>query len=258
MNDLQLVDWILLGIVAFLAGNVNAIAGGGSLLTFPALVAVGLPPVSANVTNSVALVPGYGGGVIGYRAELQGQRHRVRSLTPVAVVGAIVGAVVLLTTPDAIFDAIVPVLVLGASVLLLAQPILQRRLTGGVSDGTARHTDSTGAGVLTTVFVSAVYGGYFGGVLGVILLAALGLALHEDFQRLNALKGVLQFAINLAAVGVFVFFAPVQWWVVALMAPLSAVGGWTGSRMARRIPATRLRLGVGVLGIVFALLLAVF
>jgi len=247
---------ILLAVAAFLAGGVNAIAGGGTLLSFPALIAVGFPPVTANVTNTLALVPGYLGGIAGYRRELTDQRARIRLLLPPAFVGSMIGAVLLLTTSERVFKALVPVLVLLAASLLLAQPRLQRRFARtNVDTGAVEPFHHDGASMLA-VFIAGIYGGYFGGVLGVILLAALGLTVSDHLQRLNALKSVLQFVINMSAVIIFAIWGPVQWWIVALMAPLSLIGGWTGARFARRLHPTTLRTVIGIYGIACAVILA--
>lgn len=247
---------VLLAAIAFLAGAINAVAGGGSLLTFPALLALGFPPVTANVTNTVSLVPGYAGGIAGYRRELTDQHHHIRLLAPVSIIGALVGSAILLSTSTEIFTALVPVLVLAASLLLLAQPALQRlvirRHPAGADGGFVEHRGPSMVGV----FLAAIYGGYFGGVLGVILLAVLGIFLGDDLQRLNALKTVLQFVINMIAVVIFALFGPVQWFVVLLMAPCTLAGGWTGSHFARRLSPNLLRRSIGVYGIVCAVVLA--
>lgn len=256
MDHVSAAGVVALGAVAILAGAINAVAGGGTLLTFPTLVAVGLPPVQANVTNTVALVPGYIGGIAGYRRELDGQSRNVRFLLPVAMAGALVGATVLLVTSTKVFAVLVPVLVLGASLLLLAQPRLQRRLRR-IHPETGEPTNVERRGLTAVcVFLAAVYGGYFGGVLGVILLAVLGITMTDRLQRLNALKSVLQFATNGVAVIVFALFGPVQWWLVAVMAPLSLLGGWLGSHGARRLHPNVLRAAVGSYGIVCAFVLA--
>ena len=257
MHDVSALELVGLGVIAFLAGGINAVAGGGTLLTFPAMVAAGMPVVAANVTNTVALVPGYVGGIAGYRRELDGQSATVRRLLPVAVAGAAFGATLLLVTSTRVFSLIVPFLVLGASLLLLAQPILQRRLqrphrrTGEPRSGDRRVLLGVG------VFLAAIYGGYFGGVLGVVLLATLGITMTDHLQRLNALKSVLQFSINGVAVIVFALFGPVRWWIVLVMAPLTLLGGWSGSRAARRLRPEVLRWTVGTYGIVCAVVLAI-
>ncbi len=247
---------VLLAVTALLAGVINAVAGGGTLLTFPALLAAGLSPVTANVTNTVALVPGYIGGIAGYRRELDGQQARIRTLLPFAFAGSLLGAALLLTTSERIFKFLVPILVLVAALLLLLQPRIQRRLT-------SLHPE-TGDIVVTDhdiatrigVFLAAIYGGYFGGVLGVILLAVLGITLSDHLQKLNALKSVLQFSINIVAVVIFALWGPVQWWTVLLMAPLSLLGGWIGARVAQGLKPSLLRSIIGMYGIVCAVVLA--
>jgi len=257
MDHLSAGGVVLVALASLVAGAINAVAGGGSLITFPTLLALGFPPVTANVTNTVALVPGYVGGIAGYRRELRGQRSKILLLLPAAFVGAVIGAAILLTTSSRIFRGIVPVLVLGASLLLLAQPAIQRRLTRLHPEtgeaNIAEHDITSFLGVM----VAAVYGGYFGGVLGVILLAILGLTMTDHLQRLNALKSVLQFAINIVAVVIFAIWGPVQWAVVLLMAPLSLLGGWLGSHYGRRLPPAHLRRFVGVYGVGCAITLVV-
>lgn len=256
MEHIGALGIVALGAVAMLAGAINAVAGGGTLLTFPTLVALGLPPVSANVTNTVALVPGYLGGIAGYRRELDGQSANVRRLLPVAVAGALVGATILLVTSTKVFAVLVPVLVLGASLLLLAQPRLQRRLRKLHPETGEPLMEERRGLTAISVFLAAIYGGYFGGVLGVILLAALGITMIEHLQRLNALKSVLQFSINGVAVIVFALFGPVHWWLVLVMAPLTLLGGWLGSHGARRLSPDVLRAVVGTYGIICAIVLA--
>ena len=255
MDHLSAGGIVLVAFVSLLAGAINAVAGGGSLITFPTLLALGFPPVTANVTNTVALVPGYIGGMAGYRRELGGQRAKVFMLLPAVVVGAVIGATILLTTSSRIFRGVVPFLVLAASVLLLAQPSIQRRLTRlHPETGEAINAEHDVVSILGVLF-AAIYGGYFGGVLGVILLAILGITMTDHLQRLNALKSVLQFAINLVAVVIFAIWGPVQWAVVLLMAPLTLAGGWLGSHFGRRLQAAHLRRFVGVYGLGCAVVL---
>jgi hypothetical protein len=244
-----LVFLLLAGLVA---GGVNAVAGGGSLLVFPALLAVGFPPLAANVTNSVAQWPGYVGMVAGNRTELRGQRRRIVLTSIVAVVGSAVGCVLLLTLPGAVFDAVVPILVLLASVLLGLSPWIKRWI-GAPEAGSPDRT----AVLLPAVFLAAVYGGYFGGALGVILVATLSLCAHDTLVRLNALKGLLSLVIASVTVAIFAFGAPVNWLAVALLAPTTLVGGFLGARVARRLPEDVLRWSVVVLGIAVGIYLLV-
>jgi uncharacterized membrane protein YfcA len=257
MDGLGLGDGVFLGFVSFVAGAINAVAGGGSLLTFPALIAAGLPPVSANVTNTVALVPGYIGGIAGHRRDLEDQSRHVRMLLPVAFAGALIGAVILLTTSTRLFSILVPILVFAAAVLMLVQPVIQRRLRRLHPETGEPLVVERDRATMLGVFFAAIYGGYFGGVLGVILLAVLGLTLTDSLRRLNALKTVMQFSINIVAVVIFAFFGPVRWWIVLIMAPLSLLGGWAGSHLSRRVDPGILRWCIGIYGIGCSIVLAV-
>jgi uncharacterized membrane protein YfcA len=247
-------DVALLAGAGLVAGAVNALAGGGSLVSFPALLAVGYPSVQANVTNTVALFPGYAGSVAGGRRELVGQSGRIRSLAVTSVLGAVVGAVLLLTTPGDVFRRVVPYLILMACALLLVQPRLKalvQRRTG--SDGAAHRS----APLQATVFLASVYGAYFGAGLGVMLLGLLGVFLSERLQQVNAVKNVLSLIINTVALVAFGLFGPVAWSAVLVVALASLVGGFGGARLARRIPAGALRVAVVVYGVVIAVVLLV-
>lgn len=238
---------LLLIIAGFVAGAINAIAGGGSLISFPALLSVGYPAVDANVTNTVALVPGYVGGSLGYRKELEGQRDRVRFLGGLSVVGGLVGAILLLISPGSVFKEIVPWLIIFACLLLAAQPLVTRFVTDHSEGGeVARPVQAVAQ------FLAAVYGGYFGAGLGVMMLAFLGVFLHDTLQRLNALKGVLSLFVNLISAIFFAFFGPVAWIAVLLMAVASLAGGNVGVMVARRLNPTVLRSVVVVFGLVVA------
>jgi uncharacterized membrane protein YfcA len=236
--------------VAFLAGGINSIAGGGSLILFPTLVALGLPPVDANVTNSVAQWPGYLGGVAGFRGEYVGQRGRLIRFGAMAVLGGIAGCVLLLTTPSSAFDVVVPILVLLASLLLAVQPLLTKRLKR--EEDTAAHRDP--AWLYVAIFLACVYGGYFGGALGVILVGVLGLGLHR-LKLANALKSALSLITATVTVIIFGIFGPVHWLVVAVAAPASLLGGFLGARIATKIPATPLRIMIVVFGVAVSIYL---
>jgi uncharacterized protein len=246
------VDLVIAAGVAFLAGVINSIAGGGSLILFPTLVALGLPTVAANVTNSVAQWPGYLGGVAGFRSEYAGQRGRLLRLGLVALLGGTAGSVLLLTTPSEAFDVVVPVLVLLASLLLAVQPLLTKRLKRGEDDGARRDP----AWLYVALFLATVYGGYFGGALGVILVGVLGVALHR-LKLANALKSALSAVTATVTLVVFGFFGPVEWIVVAVAAPASLVGGFLGARIATRIPATPLRVLIVTFGVAVSIYLFV-
>ena len=243
---------LLLAAAGFAAGSINAVAGGGSLVSFPALVASGLTPLAANVTNTVSVWPGYLGSVAAYRGEIAPQRQRASALAATAVAGGAVGSVVLLTAPDAVFESIVPVLIVLGCVLLAVQPrvsemIARRRAAGGRRRTVDLHV---------ATFCAAVYGAYFGGGLGVILLAVLGIFLAEHIQRINGLKSLLSLVINTVALVAFAVFAPVAWASVAVVAPASLAGGYLGAGVARRLGATTLRWTVIGFGLVVATWLA--
>jgi uncharacterized membrane protein YfcA len=243
---------LLVAGAGLLAGAVNAIAGGGTLISFPALLATGQSALSANITSTVALVWGWAGGTFAYRPELRGQRERVIRLSVPAVIGGIGGAVLLLNTPADSFRAVVPYLVLLACALLAAQPYLGRLLTRqrGAHD---RITPD----VYLVVLVGGVYGSYFGAGLGVALLALLGLLLADDLQRINALKGPLGFLVNIAGAAVFLASGRVHWIHCAILAGSAFVGATIGVRYARRLSDNALRIAVVVLGVVVAVVLIV-
>jgi uncharacterized membrane protein YfcA len=244
------VDLLIAAGVALLAGGINSIAGGGSLILFPTLVALGLGTVPANVTNSVVQWPGYLGGIVGFRKEYAGQRGRLLRFGVVAALGGIAGSVLLLTTPSQAFDVVVPVLVLLASLLLAVQPLLTRRLQRVQEDGAQRDP----AWLYVALFLASVYGGYFGGALGVILVGVLGVALHR-LKLANALKSALSAVTATATVVIFGLFGPVAWGVVAVAAPASLLGGFLGARIATRIPPTPLRILIVTFGVVVSIYL---
>ena len=241
----------LLAGAGLLAGGVNAVAGGGSLISFPALLAAGYPAVTANVTNTVALFPGYAGSVVGGRAELEGQGGRVRAVGVTSVVGAVAGSVLLLTTPGEVFRAVVPFLILLACALLVLQPRLARLVQGGTGSRTGPGSPTLQLGVL----LAAVYGAYFGAGLGVLLLGVLGIFLAEQLRRLNALKNFLSLLINAVALVAFGVFGPVAWEAVLVVAAASLAGGYLGARVARRIPSALLRAAVVAYGVVVSVVL---
>lgn len=244
------VDLVVVAVAAFGCGVVNSLAGGGSLLLFPALVATGMGTLAANVTNSVITLPGYVGGAVGFRAELREERRRLPALVAAALAGSSVGSTLLLATSEAAFDVVVPVLVAVASVLVAVQPTVAARV------GTRRGAPP---GWLAPVGVglATVYGGYFGAGLGVLLLAVLGVAVAAPFHRLNALKTGLSVADASVSLVVFGLFGPVDWSAVAVGAPLTLLGGYVGARLVRRVNEQALRVAVVVFGLVVAVALAV-
>ena len=242
----------LLAGAGLLAGAVNAVAGGGSLISFPALLAAGYPAVTANVTNTVALFPGYAGSVAGGRPELQGLAPTVRVLAVTGVLGGVLGAALLLTTPGVVFEAVVPFLVLLACALLVAQPRLAERVQRG--GGRARTHSPV---MLLAVLLSAVYGAYFGAGLGVLLLGVLGVFLAEPLRRVNALKNVSSLIVNAVALVAFGLFGPVAWEAVLVIAATALAGGFVGARVASRLPAALLRAVVVVYGVGVSVVLLV-
>ena len=235
---------ILLAGVA--AGTINAVVGSGSLVTFPTLLAFGYPPVTANVSNTIGLVPGNVSSVWGYRRELEGQRSRVVRLGAASLVGATVGAVLLLVLPESAFAAIVPALIALGVVLVAFGP----RISAWVS---RRHAEVPPHGhwwVWPAVLLTGVYGGYFGAAQGVILLAVLGIGVADGLQRLNAVKNVLGGLANFASGALFIVVADVDWWVVLLIAIGSTIGGQLGSSVGRRLPPQVFRAVIVVVGLV--------
>ena len=230
----------------FAAGGVNTIVGSGSLITFPTLLAVGFPSVVANVSNSVGLVPGGISGAIGYRRELRGQWRRVGILAIGTTAGAILGGVLLLELPESVFDAVVPVLILIACVLMAL-----KRTPASHTD-----TDHTGAGTVAS-FATGIYGGYFGAAQGIILMSLLRFCFPDDLQRLNAVKIVLTAVANGVAAVLFIAVADVAWDAAALIAAGSIVGAAVAARYGRRIPSEVLRWMVVIGGGVVAVILLV-
>lgn len=248
----------LVAAAGFAAGGINGIAGGGSLVSFPALLAAGQPALAANVTSTVGIWPGYLGGVLGFRAEIADQAGRIRSLLPVTLAGAGAGAVLLLTTSPAAFEAITPFLILAACALFAVQPVLGRRVAAragveGVAPeegppGRPAHRRAAQAGT----FVSAVYGAYFGAGLGIVLLAVLGTLIPDRLVRTNGLRGVLSLVINTVAALIFLVGAPVAWEAAGLLAASSLAGGYAGARFSRRVPPVVVRAFVITVGLVAA------
>ena len=248
MMDLSVVSIILLAGAGFVAGAINAAAGGGSLVSFPALIAVGLPSLSANVTNNVAVAPGYIGGAVGYRHELRGQRQRIVPLALASAVGSFIGVGLLLVSSQRAFEIIVPFLVLVACALIAAQPLIARWM-GKRSD----DHDRPGICALVGQTLVAAYGGYFSAALGVAVLALLGVFFEDTLQRLNALKALLQLLIGIVSALGFAFLAEVDWLAVAIIGPASVVGGEIGARLAQRVSDRVLRVGIVVYGVAAAI-----
>jgi len=250
---MSILEAVALLVAAFCAGSINAVAGGGSLISFPALIAFGYPAKTANVTNTVALWPGYVSGSLAYRPELRRQKDRVIRLLVPTVLGALLGSVILLSTSEAAFESIVPFLIIFACGLM----IFQDQLAAVASEHRLVMTD--GAGVpwplYVTTFLAAVYGAYFGAGLGILILAFLVIMIPDDIQNSNALKGMLSLLINAVAVAYFAFFGPVEWAPAAVMAVGAIAGGYLGVGFARRLGAVWLRRVVIVYGLTVAAIL---
>ncbi|MEZ0089321.1 sulfite exporter TauE/SafE family protein [Streptacidiphilus sp. EB129] len=229
------------------AGTINTVVGSGTLITFPVLLAVGLPPVTANVSNTIGLVPGSLSGAIGYRAELKGQRDRLIRLGTASLLGGLVGALLLLVLPADAFKTIVPVLIGLALLLVILQPRLAKSLKA--RDAAPARAEG-GLALVLGVFGSGVYGGYFGAAQGVLLLGLMGLLLNDDLQRINATKNILAMLVNGTAAIVFLFVAHIDWYAALLIAAGSTIGGQIGARVGRRLPPTVLRALIVIVGIV--------
>jgi uncharacterized membrane protein YfcA len=251
-----MTGWEMVAIAAagFAAGGINSVVGSGTLVTFPVLLAVGLPPVTATVSNSLGLVAGNLTGAIGYRRELRGQLGLIVRLLPASILGALTGAFLLLNLPASSFETIVPVLIGLAVVLVAVQPALQRTLRSRRSPG-EESAPRIGAGRLTALFagayVTGTYGGYFSASQGVLQIGIFGLLLRESLQRLNAIKNVLTTAVNAVAATAYVVVATdrVDWRAAGLIAVGAIMGGYTGARFGRRLPAPALRAAIVVLGL---------
>ncbi len=248
--------WEIVAILAaaIAAGAINAAVGSGSLITFPTLLAFGFPPVVANVSNNVGLVPGNISGAFGYREDLSGQRGRLIRLGIASCAGSVAGACALLALPPGVFEVIVPALIIIACVLVVLQP----RLSAWVAARGKERPEHGGPVLFAGVFLAGVYGGYFGAAQGVLVIGLLGVFLTESLQRINAGKNVLVTIVNGAAAAVFVIFAHVNWLVVLLIAAGSSTGGVVGARFGRRLPPLALRIIIVVIGVVAAVKLILF
>jgi uncharacterized protein len=250
--DLSAGAIALLAGAGFIAGAINAAAGGGSLVSFPALIAVGYPSLTANVTNNVAVSPGYIGGAVGYRHGLRGQRRRIVPLALASAVGSLIGVGLLLISSQRAFEEIVPFLVLLACTLIATQPVIGRWM-----DKRSGDDDRPGIGALAGQTLVAAYGGYFSAALGVAVLAILGIFFEDTLQRLNALKALLQLLIGAVSALGFAFLAQVDWVAVAIIGPASVVGGEIGARLAQRVSDRVLRVGIVAYGVAAAVWLFV-
>lgn len=249
---MSLAQQVLVLGAGLVAGGINGVVGGGSLVSFPVLLAVGQPALAANVTSTVGIWPGYLGGLAGSRTETRDQAGRLRSLAPATLAGAAAGAVLLLTTSPGSFEAVTPYLILAATALFAAQPRLTRwvvaRGQNPATTAQSRPYERRPAAQLATFF-AAVYGAYFGAGLGIVLLAVLGILIPDRLVRTNGLRTVLSLAINTVAAAIFLARAPVVWSAVGLLGVGSLVGGFAGARLARWLPAPVLRASVVIIGL---------
>jgi uncharacterized protein len=249
-RSMDAADVCLLAAAGVTTGAINAVAGGGSLVSFPALIATGLSPLSANVSNLIATLPGYLTAAATSRDQLAGQRARVRALAAAAAGGAVIGTTLLLIGPEDTFEALAPWLVLMACALLAAQPFVSRYVAR-----VAHHTAPRR--LVISVGVASIYGGYFGAGLGIVLLAALGLTLEEPMQRLNAIKQVLSLTVAVVSAIAVALFGPVSWTGVLIVGAGTMIGGRVGVGVARRLPDQVLRGLVIALGVTVAVILLI-
>ncbi|GAA3214466.1 sulfite exporter TauE/SafE family protein [Actinocorallia longicatena] len=227
------------------AGGINAVVGSGSLITFPTLLALGYPPVLANVSNNIGLVPGAAAGTYGYRRELAGQWNRVLRLGAASLIGALVGGILLLALPEGAFKVIVPVLIVVALVLVVLQP----KVGAWVQKRRKSHQADGGPALWIGVLAAGVYGGYFGAAQGILLISLLGIFLADDMQTVNGIKNALAGIVNATAAILFVLVADVDWAVVALIAAGATIGGSLGARVGRRLPPWLLRTVIVCVGL---------
>jgi uncharacterized protein len=254
--EFSVFNAVLVGLAAVAGGAVNALAGGGTLITFPMLTAIGIPPVAANITNTVALCPGYLGGTYAQLHDLRGYARQVWILAPTGVMGGVIGGILLLKTGEHAFRFLVPYLILFATGLMAIQVPLRNWLV--------RHSQGQGsgkwgeAGVVASVFLASIYGGFFGAGLSVIVIAVLALVLEGPITRLNALKQVVAFCVNIAAAAFFLFSGKIVWWAMVIMAVGALVGGNLGGRLAGNIRPALLRGIVVTVGLVIAVIYFIY
>jgi uncharacterized protein len=248
--DLSFWNYVLIALAALAAGLVNAFAGGGTLISFPTLTWVGLDAITANITNTVALCPGYFGATMAQAKDLRDQMPRVRLLLPTAIIGGLLGATLLLNTEERVFKEVVPYLILLATGLLAFQPPLRAWIVKRTQQSGGEHRFFA----VIMIFLAAIYGGYFGAGLGMIVLASLGLALDDNLTRLNALKQAISFSVNTAAALLFLFSGNIIWSVVIVMAVAALIGGSLGGRLAGYISPNVLRWTVVTIGLIVAII----
>jgi uncharacterized protein len=245
-------QYLLVIFAGIAAGFVNALAGGGTLISFPVLTFIGIPPVSASITNTVALVPGYFGATMAQIKDIREQKSRLFYFLPASVLGGIIGGILLVNTGEKLFSSLVPYLILMASLLLAASDQIRSWLNR--RSGTTRTEAQSTALAVFPIFLASIYGGYFGAGLSVIILAVLGITLNDSLTKLNALKQSIAFCVNIAAALFFVFSGKVVWPVALVMAVSALIGGMLGGRVAGRIKPSTLRWVVVTIGVIVSII----
>lgn len=245
------LDYLFAALAALAAGAINALAGGGTLITFPILTFLGIPAVSANITNTVALCPGYFGGTLAQLNDLRDQKKRLWLLMPASIIGGLLGGWLLLQTGEKLFRDLVPYLILLASGLLAIQDPVRAWLVKRMAEGQSAKLEQW---TWLPIGLASIYGGYFGAGLSVIILSALGLTLEDSLTRLNALKQAISFAVNIAAAIFFLFSGHVLWTVALVMAIGALIGGNLGGRLAGKIKPSTLRWTVVTIGVIVAII----
>jgi uncharacterized membrane protein YfcA len=248
LEPFSFLSVLLVALAGMAGGAVNALAGGGTLITFPVLTAVGIPPVAASITNTVALSPGYFGATLAQLKDIRGQGARLKLLAPIGAVGGIVGGLLLINTTDKVFRELVPYLILMAALLLALQDRLRAWLLRRVAE--SGRSGWHEAWAAPPIFLASIYGGYFGAGLSIIVLAVLGLTLDDTLTRLNGLKQAIAFSVNIAAAIFFIFTGQVVWLAALVMAVGALIGGALGGRLAGRVKPSSLRRIVVVIGVI--------
>jgi uncharacterized membrane protein YfcA len=243
------LEMVAVALAGVAAGTINTVVGSGTLVTFPTLLAFGVPPVTANVSNNIGLVPGSFSGAWGYRRELRGQRERLVRLGSASLTGGVLGAVLLIALPAAAFRTIVPVLILTGVVLVIFQPAISRRVVARAERRGSGVPEHGAVWVWAMVLLTGIYGGYFGAAQGVLLMAIMGIGIQDSLQRLNGTKNVLAGLVNAVAALIFIAVAEVDWLIVALIAAGAVVGGQLGATVGRRLPPVVLRIVIVAVGL---------
>ncbi|WP_092533023.1 sulfite exporter TauE/SafE family protein [Amycolatopsis arida] len=236
---------VLIALAGMWAGTINTVVGSGTLVTFPVLVALGYPPVTATTSNAIGLAPGTISGSIGYRHEIRGQARRLVQFGSMSLVGAVCGTILLLSLPSDAFETIVPVLIGLALVLVVVQP----RVSTWIAARKGERPSRPGPLLMFLIFLIGVYGGYFTAAQGVMLMAVMGMLLAEPIQRLNGMKNVLSAVVNVVAGAIYAFVAPISWPAVLLLAVGSVLGGMLGAKVGRKLPPAVLRGVIVVVGL---------